>query len=234
MARLAVIVQQLQVHTAAAHRVVTCSSCLHAGIATVAAENSCCSTVCRDGISLKTLYRQAASSKASLLVVRDRQQQVFGCFASEMWRVAPRYIALLSQDLMSSTVSHMLFCAYYSQAACLTSRSNALWCGVSFGTHAEPTYFCRYYGTGECFVFQLQPQLLCWRWWQKKMQQTKNDYFQFGTPEALAMGGGPHYAIRLDADLSMGSSGTSSTFGSPCLASQEEFQIGKVELWGLG
>ncbi|DBA84577.1 hypothetical protein WJX79_005605 [Trebouxia sp. C0005] len=135
----------------------------------------------RDGISLKTLYRQAASSKASLLVVRDRQQQVFGCFASEMWRVAPRY-----------------------------------------------------YGTGECFVFQLQPQLLCWRWWQKKMQQTKNDYFQFGTPEALAMGGGPHYAIRLDADLSMGSSGTSSTFGSPCLASQEEFQIGKVELWGLG
>ena len=100
--------------------------------------------------------------------------------------------------------------------------------------HSEMSYFCRYYGTGECFVFQLQPQLLCWRWWQKKMQQTKNDYFQFGTPEALAMGGGPHYAIRLDADLSMGSSGTSSTFGSPCLASQEEFQIGKVELWALG
>jgi len=136
----------------------------------------------RDGISLKTLYRQAAASKASLLVVRDRQQQVFGCFASETWRVAPRY-----------------------------------------------------YGTGECFVFQLgQPQLLCWRWWQKKMHQCKNDFFQFGTPEALAIGGGAHYAIRLDADLAMGSSGTSSTFGSPCLASSEEFQIGKVELWGLG
>lgn len=36
------------------------------------------------------MYRQAAASKASLLVVRDRQQQVFGCFASETWRVAPR------------------------------------------------------------------------------------------------------------------------------------------------
>ena len=66
------------------------------------------------------------------------------------------------------------------------------------------------------------------------MAQSKNDFFQFGTPEALAMGGGPHYAIRLDADLAMGSSGISSTFGSPCLASSEDFQIGKVELWGLG
>ena len=47
--------------------------------------------LCRDGISLKTLYRQAVKNKASVLVIRDRQQQVFGCFASEMWRVAPRY-----------------------------------------------------------------------------------------------------------------------------------------------
>ena len=115
MARLAVVVQQLQVHTAAAHRVVTCTSCLHVGITTLDTETLCCSAVCRDGISLKTLYRQAASSKASLLVVRDRQQQVFGCFASEMWRVGPRYIALLSHDLLSV----VLFCAGYLQAACL-------------------------------------------------------------------------------------------------------------------
>lgn len=107
-------------------------------------------------------------------------------------------------------------------------------CCLRYAHAHEQLMLCRYYGTGECFVFQLQPQLLCWRWWQKKMAQTKNDYFQFGTPEALAIGGGPHYAIRIDADLSMGSSGTNSTFGSPCLASQEEFQIGKVELWGLG
>ncbi len=115
MARLAVTVQQFQVHTAAAHRVVTCRSWFHARTTVSYTENSCCSAVCRDGISLKTLYRQAASSKASLLVVRDRQQQVFGCFASEMWRVAPRYIALLSHDLLSV----MLFCACYLQAACL-------------------------------------------------------------------------------------------------------------------
>ena len=66
------------------------------------------------------------------------------------------------------------------------------------------------------------------------MHQNKNDFFQFGTPEALAIGGGPNYALRLDADLAMGSSGINSTFGSPCLASSEEFRIGKVELWGLG
>lgn len=56
-------------------------------------------TVCRDGISLKTLYRQAAGHKASLLVIRDRQQHVFGFFASETWRVAPRYAACLCLKL---------------------------------------------------------------------------------------------------------------------------------------
>lgn len=30
-----------------------------------------------------------------------------------------------------------------------------------------------------------------------------------------------------------GSSGGSDTFGSPCLASGVEFEIGRVELWGL-
>jgi hypothetical protein len=30
-----------------------------------------------------------------------------------------------------------------------------------------------------------------------------------------------------------GSSGSCGTFGSPCLASKEEFKVAAVELWGL-
>eukprot|EP00891_Asterochloris_glomerata_P006940 jgi/Astpho2/6940/gw1.00107.175.1_t len=132
----------------------------------------------RDGISLKTLYRRAAGHKATLLVVRDAQQCVFGCFASETWKVAPRY-----------------------------------------------------FGTGECFVFQLQPQRLMWKWWQRKNAQKRNDFFQFSTGEALCMGGAPVCALRLDAELDRGVSGISETFGSPCLAGSQDFIIGKVELW---
>ena len=61
----------------------------------------------------------------------------------------------------------------------------------------------------------------------------KNDYFQFGTPENLALGGAPAYALSLDGDLVYGRSGVSETFGNPCLAYREEFVIGRVELWGL-
>ncbi|KAL6759905.1 TLD-domain-containing protein [Haematococcus lacustris] len=45
----------------------------------------------RDGISLHTLYRKAAGKAPSLLVVRDSGGAVFGAFATEPWRVSPRF-----------------------------------------------------------------------------------------------------------------------------------------------
>ena len=55
----------------------------------------------------------------------------------------------------------------------------------------------------------------------------RNDFFQFGTPGCLAMGGSPAYAFKLDGDLVFGRSGVSETFGNAPLASSEEFEIGK-------
>ncbi|KAK9804664.1 hypothetical protein WJX73_007489 [Symbiochloris irregularis] len=134
----------------------------------------------RDGISLQTLYRRAEHNLPSVLLVRDHAQSVFGCFAAEGWKVAPRY-----------------------------------------------------YGNGESFVFQIQPDSGLWRWHQRRMDVCRNDFFQFGRVDRLAMGGGPRYAISLDGDLLRGTSGECETFGSPCLACSEEFEIGRVELWGL-
>jgi hypothetical protein len=65
------------------------------------------------------------------------------------------------------------------------------------------------------------------------MARQRNDYFQFGRGDCLALGGAPAYALCLDGDLDTGSSGPSDTFGSPCLASEAEFSIGRLELWGL-
>lgn len=79
----------------------------------------------------------------------------------------------------------------------------------------------------------MQPRAALWRWHQKRMRVVRNDFFQFGRPECVALGGAPRYALCLDSDLAFGSSGPSETFGSPCLASGEEFGIGRVELWSL-
>jgi hypothetical protein len=68
--------------------------------------------------------------------------------------------------------------------------------------------------------------------WKMK-SQVKNDFFQYSTSDCLAVGGLGRFAIWLDGELLRGSSGRCGTFGSPCLASGEEFSIAALELWGL-
>lgn len=62
----------------------------------------------------------------------------------------------------------------------------------------------------------------------------RNDFFQLARPTSLALGGGPRFALALDADLARGRSGACETFGcAEGLASEEEFDVGRVELWSL-
>ena len=62
----------------------------------------------------------------------------------------------------------------------------------------------------------------------------RNDFFQLARPTSLALGGGPRFALALDADLARGRSGACETFGcARGLASEEEFDVGRVELWSL-
>lgn len=48
-----------------------------------------------------------------------------------------------------------------------------------------------------------QPHRVAWRW-RRAVGDERNDYFQFGTPESLAVGGGGHFAIFLQAHESLG------------------------------
>ena len=76
-----------------------------------------------------------------------------------------------------------------------------------------------------------QPHAVSWGW--KRSKGPRNDFFMFAAPHSLGAGGGGHFAIFLDGDLLHGASGMSETFGNPCLASNPEFDIGRVEVWGL-
>lgn len=96
-------------------------------------------------------------------------------------------------------------------------------CFVTEGWKAASKYF----GTGETFVFQLEPSQKAYTW------SHKNNYFLFCTQESLAVGGGGHFAIWIDSDFCWGNSGNCETFDSPCLASSEDFHCVHVEVWGI-
>ena len=80
----------------------------------------------------------------------------------------------------------------------------------------------------DLFSISLLP-LLRYPW--RSISQVKNDFFQYATLDCLAVGGLGHFAIHVDAELLQGSSSTCGTFGSPSLASKEEFKVGVLEVW---
>ena len=89
----------------------------------------------------------AAGHSPTILVIRDSSGFVFGAYCSEHWRVAPRYqqlplaarmLPLLRLDMPDSSTVHAPVKYMPNLCPCHT-------CHV-----------CRYYGSGETFVFQLE------------------------------------------------------------------------------
>ncbi|XP_011090546.1 TLD domain-containing protein 2 [Sesamum indicum] len=122
-------------------------------------------------------------------------------------------------------------------------RRSMLWPGLSllvvgdrngavFGGLVEaplrPTNRRRYQGSNSSFVFtNTSGHPLIFR------PTGMNRYFTLCSTDYLAMGGGGHFALYLDGELSSGSSSSSETYGNPCLARTEDFDIKEVELWGF-
>ncbi|OMP04102.1 TLDc [Corchorus olitorius] len=86
----------------------------------------------------------------------------------------------------------------------------------------------KYQGTNSTFVFTNRPgDPVIFR------PTGANRYFTLCSSEFLAIGGGGHFALYLDGDLLNGSSSFSETYGNPCLACSEDFEVKEVELWGF-
>lgn len=120
--------------------------------------------------------------------------------------------------------------------------NSALNIGQIFGGFASESWRIEthFYGSGESFLFTLEPKTAVFHWANK---QNKN--FLCSRRDFIAMGGGyvnafcwcwlrsNHFGLWLDSDLDKGSSSPSETFGNPCLASSEDFEISVVEVWGF-
>lgn len=100
--------------------------------------------------------------------------------------------------------------------------------GGCFGCYGDPWRIEKaYYGNGEAFVFTIRPRLQVWRW------AKKNSYFQLGTHDSIAMGGGGKFALYFDSMFERGSSGECETFDNECLASSPNFEVVVLEAWTL-
>ena len=85
----------------------------------------------------------------------------------------------------------------------------------------------KYYGTGECFLFTIKPEIRHYPW------TGRNSYFINSSAECIALGGGGKFSLHVDEDLNHGSSGQSETFDNPCLASGEDFTCIDFQVWGV-
>ncbi|CAM8915756.1 unnamed protein product [Rhodiola kirilowii] len=122
-------------------------------------------------------------------------------------------------------------------------RRSMLWPGLSllvvgdrkgaiFGGLVEaplrPSSMRRYQGSNNSFVFtNTTGHPVVYR------PTGVNRYYTVCALEYLALGGGSHFALYLDQDLLTGSSRISETYGNPCLAHTEDFDVKEVELWGF-
>jgi len=85
-----------------------------------------------------------------------------------------------------------------------------------------------FYGTGESFLFQLNPALTVHSW------KGENSYFIQGNNDSLAFGAGDgRFGLWLDGDLNQGRSQTCKTFGNDPLSPDEDFWVKTLECWAF-
>lgn len=113
--------------------------------------------------------------------------------------------------------------------------------GFIFGCYVSSAWSIHqtYYGSATCFVFTLQPHFRVYEIARGISSSSgiigvaNNSFFQLATRDAIAVGGGDHFALWLDDALRNGNSRHCDTFNSPCLSSKENFRCIELEVWSF-
>jgi TBC1 domain family member 24 len=109
------------------------------------------------------------------------------------------------------------------------------------GQLANRTKARTWFGTGESFLFTLKPERQVYKWigYQtstKGCTKASQDYFIYADDERLQIGGSYeplHIGLCIRHELNEGSTHACDTYASRPLASNEQFQIMEIEVFGF-
>ena len=104
-----------------------------------------------------------------------------------------------------------------------TDGDERIGCFVSCGF----TFSRNYYGSGETFVFKLQPKLEIFKWAQV------NEFFTCCSENEIAVGGGGASAIWIGGSFLNAFSESCPTFNSPSLTKEMRFKVVDLEVWQI-
>lgn len=148
-----------------------------------------------------------------------------------------RWRLLFSTQLHGQSFSQL--CSHIThQGPCLVVLEDRD--GYVFGGFASRSWEVKpqFQGDNKCFLFSITPSMATYTY------TGYNDHFMYlnhgqqTMPNGLGMGGQHHYfGLWVDADFGKGHSKAKpacTTYNSPQLSAQEDFQFDKMEVWGLG
>lgn len=148
-----------------------------------------------------------------------------------------RWRLLFSTQLHGQSFSQL--CSHIThQGPCLVVLEDRD--GYVFGGFASRSWEVKpqFQGDNKCFLFSITPSMATYTY------TGYNDHFMYlnhgqqTMPNGLGMGGQHHYfGLWVAADFGKGHSKakpTCTTYNSPQLSAQEDFQFDKMEVWGLG
>jgi hypothetical protein len=101
--------------------------------------------------------------------------------------------------------------------------------GAFIPSQLDPSEFSGFTGSGQTFVFKLNPQLPIFTW--SKALDSNTFFVAAGEKELVIGGGGP--TIYFESDFLIGRTHQCATFASPPLARREQFKIVEIEVWGV-
>lgn len=177
------------------------------------------------GAALHTLFAQARGAHQLLLVLREDSPRgaVFGAVITDALRVGER-------DKYYGNGSTALFSFYDAAAERNVGDRDAdadADGDAEVGGDAVQAPDAPGVEAAATRGAALAPRLRYYPW------SYRNSYFLLACRDYLALGGGGHFGLFLDADLLRGSSGDCATFNSPTLGSRDDFAVLSCEVFAL-
>lgn len=161
-----------------------------------------------------------------------------------LWNWLPARFQLYSPKLLFTTDDHgtsltTFFnrCQEYEQTVVIVKTSDddlfGVFCSCSWQERLNK--HTKFFGTGETFVFTLNPKKCKYPWVGMHRQDVKPKESMFLSADAkyIVVGGGGGQAIRFDDNLQTGRTEHCQTFDNPPLASSQDFICRVVEVYGL-